>query len=283
MVSRSRAVCVAVCVSVVAAGGFAAQAGAGTEASGVTPAGAVSELRAAAPEVLAQAPRVVVGGETFDPALRREGSGFTLEGAGVGARVSGSAGGGFALEGEGESPDLVVRPQGVDPGADPGVRAGDAVVFANTQPGADQVVKASALGLETFVQIRGPESPTDYSYTVVLRGVGQRLVLLDSGAVAIVDPDGDAVAVASPPQAHDANGNPVPVTASVSGSTLTLHVPHTAGDWAYPIVVDPFWRHWFRRAAKCAAGGFLGAVSGSRLGWWGAAIGAAAGCYVAAG
>jgi hypothetical protein len=98
-----------------------------------------------------------------------------------------------------------------------------------------------------------------------------------------VESDGNLLAVATPPQAHDANGNPVPVTANVNGNTLTLHVPHTAGDWAYPIVVDPFWRHWFRRAAKCAAGGFLGAVSGSRLGWWGAAIGAAAGCYVAAG
>jgi hypothetical protein len=49
------------------------------------------------------------------------------------------------------------------------------------------------------------------------------------------------VAVATPPQAHDANGNPVPVTASVNGNTLTLHVPHTTGDWAYPIVVDPLW------------------------------------------
>ncbi|SEH12802.1 hypothetical protein [Thermoleophilum album] len=282
MVSRSRAVCLAVCVSVVAGAGFAAQAGADTEPSDVTPAGAVAELRAAAPEVLGQAPRVVVGGETLDPALRREGSGFTLEGAGVDARVSASAGGGFALEGAGDAPDLVVRPQGVSPDADAGVRAGDAVVFANTQPGADQVVKANALGLETFVQIRGPESPEDYSYTVDLRGEGQRLVLLDSGAVAIVDPDGNPVAVATPPQAHDANGKPVPVTASVNGNTLTLHVPHTTGNYAYPIVVDPFW-HWFRRAAKCAAGGFLGAVSGSRLGWWGAAIGAAAGCYVAAG
>ncbi|WDT93742.1 hypothetical protein JDY09_00295 [Thermoleophilum album] len=165
-----------------------------------------------------------------------------------------------------------MRPQGVDPGADPGVRAGDAVVFANTQPGADQVVKANALGLETFVQIRGPESPTDYSYTVVLRGVGQRLVLLDSGAVAIVDPDGDAVAVASPPQAHDANGNPVPVTASVSGSTLTLHVPHTAGDWAYPIVVDPLWGFLARRCAKGAIVGWL------TVGGWRGALG---GCLAA--
>jgi len=245
MVSRSRAVCVAVCVSVVAGAGVAAQAGADAEPLDVTPAGAVAELRAAAPEVLGQAPRVVVGGETLDPALRREGSGFTLEGAGVDARVSASAGGGFALEGAGGTPDLVVRPQGVSPDADAGVRAGDAVVFANTQPGADQVVKASALGLETFVQIRGPESPEDYSYTVDLRGEGQRLVLLDSGAVAIVDPDGSPVAVATPPQAHDANGNPVPVTASVNGNTLTLQVPHTTGDWAYPIVVDPFWTRVF--------------------------------------
>jgi len=260
------------CVSVVA-GGFVGQAGADAEPLDVTRAGAVAELRAAAPEVLGQAPRVVVGGETLDPALRREGSGFTLEGAGVDARVSSSAGGGFALAGAGETPDLVVRPQGVSPDADAGVRAGDAVVFANTQPGADQVVKANALGLETFVQIRGPESPEDYSYTVDLRGEGQRLVLLDSGAVAIVDPEGSPVAVATPPHVHDANGNPVPVTASVNGNTLTLHVPHTTGDWAYPIVVDPLWGFLGRRCAQGAIVGWL------TVGGWRGAIG---GCLAAA-
>ncbi|WP_093116307.1 hypothetical protein [Thermoleophilum album] len=156
------------------------------------------------------------------------------------------------------------------------MRAGDAVVYANTQPGADQVVRANPLGLETFVQIRGPESPEDYSYTVDLRGEGQRLVLLDSGAVAIVDPDGNPVAVATPPQAYDANGNPVPVTASVNGNTLTLHVPHTTGDWAYPIVVDPKWLRKLGKAAwGCAVGGAAGALRGG--GWAGAAIGCGAG------
>jgi hypothetical protein len=100
-----------------------------------------------------------------------------------------------------------------------------------------------------------------------------------------VESDGNLLAVATPPQAHDANGNPVPVTANVNGNTLTLHVPHTAGDWAYPIVVDPFWG-WLRRRVKgCAKGAAANVISSAIQGGRDPRVlglAAAAGCVVGA-
>ena len=93
-----------------------------------------------------------------------------------------------------------------------------------------------------------------------------------SAAWPIVNSSMNPVAVATPPQAHDANGNPVPVTASVNGNTLTLHVPHTTGDRAYPIVVDPFWG-WVKKHLKKCAGGAI--VYGLLTKSW---QGAVAGC-----
>ncbi|SEH12820.1 hypothetical protein [Thermoleophilum album] len=82
-----------------------------------------------------------------------------------------------------------------------------------------------------------------------------------SAAWPIVNSSMNPVAVATPPQAHDANGKPVPVTASVNGNTLTLHVPHTTGNYAYPIVVDPFWGWLKRRVKGCAKSAAANAIS----------------------
>ena len=54
-----------------------------------------------------------------------------------------------------------------------------------------------------------------------------------------VEQDGVVIAVIAAPLASDAEGTPVPLSMSVSGRTIVLHVDQTAGSYRYPIVVDP--------------------------------------------
>lgn len=51
----------------------------------------------------------------------------------------------------------------------------------------------------------------------------------------------ETTAIVTPPLAFDADGQSVPVTMKVAGSSLELAIEHRAGDWKYPLLVDPFW------------------------------------------
>lgn len=62
----------------------------------------------------------------------------------------------------------------------------------------------------------------------------------ENGAVAIVSEKGTLVAGVSAPWAVDAVGTAVPTRYEFDGTTLTQIVDHAAGDFAYPVVADPW-------------------------------------------
>lgn len=248
----------------------------------VSPSEAIASLRDAMPQVIAPAPVArVPGGPILEPpALAPAAGQLAVTGAAGPAEVARDASDGFGIATPAGT--LSVTPVGVDSTAtDAKVVAGQSAVYANTDPAADTVVRPTPLGIETFTQIRDAAAPETYSWRANLPG-HQRLRRLPDGGVAVVDGEGNTVASVSAPWAKDSNGTAVPVSFAVDGSTLTMTVAHRTGDYAYPIVADPFWRrarrfvkrHWYTR---CLAGAGLGAIRG---GWVGAGVGCVGGAYL---
>ncbi len=120
-----------------------------------------------------------------------------------------------------------------------GVADGATVFYGSTQTDTDTVIKPVTLGFEADTVLRSVESPEQLLFRVGLP-VGASLVQPGngSGPVQVID-EGTVLAVVMSPSARDAAGTTVPVSMSVSGDTLALTVDHRAGEYQYPIEVDP--------------------------------------------
>lgn len=100
------------------------------------------------------------------------------------------------------------------------------------------VASRSDGSLQINTVIKGSDSPTSYSYPISTAGGGK---LEKSGkAVFILDANGAFAGAVAPAWATDANGADVPTHFEVDGETLTQVVDHTDGNYAYPIVADPW-------------------------------------------
>jgi YD repeat-containing protein len=130
-----------------------------------------------------------------------------------------------------------VDSQGAPLGGAEGAGEGATVDFANTQTDTDTIVKPSSFGVSLDALIRSVESPEVLYYRVGMPQ-GARLVSSSGGLGAEVLDEGVAIASIEAPTATDAAGTMVPVSMSVSGSTLVVTV-HVAGSYRYPILVDP--------------------------------------------
>jgi sugar lactone lactonase YvrE len=132
-------------------------------------------------------------------------------------------------------------------GGSEGVVDGMGVLFANTQTDTDTVLKPSSFGFEVSSVLRSVESPEALYYRVGMPQ-GARLVASAGGVGAEVVVEGVAIVQIKPPLAQDAAGTAVPVSMSVSGSTLVVSVKHHEGSYLYPILVDPelsgYWQAW---------------------------------------
>ena len=116
---------------------------------------------------------------------------------------------------------------------------GASVFFANTQTDTDTVVKPSTFGFSVDTLLRSGKSPEQLSFRVGLPAGASLVQASDgSGAVEVVK-EGVALAQMPAPSARDAAGSYVPVLTSVSGDVLTLTVARKAGEYMYPIDVDP--------------------------------------------
>jgi streptogramin lyase len=111
-----------------------------------------------------------------------------------------------------------------------------AAFYPNVAEESDFTVVAIPTGVETLTQLRSAEAPTTQTYTLDLPA-GADLEGTDDGG-AIVKDNGDPLLVVRAPSAIDAEGNPVPVSMEVEGSTLSLKTS-PASDAAFPILVDP--------------------------------------------
>jgi YD repeat-containing protein len=115
---------------------------------------------------------------------------------------------------------------------------GTGVLYADTQTDTDTLAKPTSVGFELDELLRSPASPGRFYYRVSLPP-GARLTQLQRGSkpVAITGPDG-VLAMIPAPEARDAAGTNVPVTMTVSGSTVAVTLP-SGGDYQYPLVLDP--------------------------------------------
>ena len=112
------------------------------------------------------------------------------------------------------------------------------MLYPNTQPDADTLVKPTTTGFAIDTVLRSIDSPRQFTLRV---GVPHdaRLVRESGPAAAVVIRHGKALATIMAPAAQDAAGTPVPVSTSVAGHTLTLTVDHRSAEYQYPIEVDP--------------------------------------------
>ena len=141
-------------------------------------------------------------------------------------------------------PHIGIRLVPVDPQEQPlngaaGVIDGASVVYANTATDADTVAKATTYGLQADTVLRSQASPETLSYHLMLpAGLAARQGSGTADPIEITDAGAVVAGVASP-SATDAVGRTVPVHMSLKGDVIALQVVRAAGEFTYPILVDP--------------------------------------------
>jgi RHS repeat-associated protein len=191
---------------------------------------------------------IAVGGargrrRPLDLRLRASGSGFRAVDPLVGVRFSKRLSDGAALEGSGISLTPVTA-AGVSLGGAEGVLDGASVFYGDSEdPRAgvldmDTLAKPSPAGLMLESVLRSERSPRKLFFRVGMPR-GARLSQAKDGSVAVRSANGTLAMVSVLQGAQDAEGVPVPVSIGVSGDMVVLTVPHPAGRYRMPVVVDP--------------------------------------------
>jgi hypothetical protein len=144
-------------------------------------------------------------------------------------------------------PDIGIGVRPTETQGDPvGQLVEDKVFYANAYQDTDYLIRALPAGLEALLHLRSIDSPEGYSLEVDLPE-GAELRKQTGGGAAVVR-GGDALAQIAAPAAWDAKGDLVPVSLSVLGDKLKLSIDHRAGNWTYPLVLDPpvveEYRYW---------------------------------------
>lgn len=128
--------------------------------------------------------------------------------------------------------DQTTTPAPADPAQQPAAADATTSSGPTAEPPAPLALGA---GVRLFTVISSGDAPSDYSFPLTVPN-GGTLEQVD-GSFLIKDGDGVTTAMVSAPWAKDASGNPVPVSYTLDGTTLHLHVDHQGA--AYPVVVDP--------------------------------------------
>jgi hypothetical protein len=136
---------------------------------------------------------------------------------------------------DGADAPLVITPVGEGQSSSTKVESGVAAVTPNVKPGVDRVIRPEYNGALFFTDIRLPTSPESFSWNVHL-DAGQTLVQVNDQHAEIIAEDGFRKALISAMPAHDATGKEVPTHLAVSGSVVTLVVPHKAKGFSYPVL-----------------------------------------------
>ena len=118
-------------------------------------------------------------------------------------------------------------------------RGAHAIQYPNALTDADAIVGPTPLGAELFWYLRSAKSPQQLYFKI---GLPAGATLSQShkrpGEIDVVN-GGKTVAQIAAPAAADRDGTTVPVSLTLAGKILALSVPHSAGDYRYPILVDP--------------------------------------------
>jgi tripartite motif-containing protein 71 len=121
-------------------------------------------------------------------------------------------------------------------GAD-GMVDGASVLYANTQPSTDAVVKPTSEGFDETTLLRSRESPERLYFRVEVP-TGAHLTGGGAGPVEIRK-SGSLIASILPPAAEDAAGTIVPVSMQISAGMVEVDVDVRQAEYQYPIAVDP--------------------------------------------
>lgn len=99
--------------------------------------------------------------------------------------------------------------------------------------------------------IERAEAATEYRFKDAVP-TGHTAVLQADGSVRVFGADGDEAGGIAAPWAFDANGDEVPTSYALEGTTLVQTVNHHGA--VYPVIADPFWFAVFVRVVySCAA------------------------------
>jgi YD repeat-containing protein len=101
---------------------------------------------------------------------------------------------------------------------------------------AAELAKASPQGFDLSTLLFSDNSPNQLYFRLGMPA-GAHLRKAPDGAIQILKGQ-QAIAVIAPVSAEDAEGTSVPVSVSVHGNLISVHVD-TSGDYLYPIAVDP--------------------------------------------
>lgn len=121
--------------------------------------------------------------------------------------------------------------------------AGDAsAFFPNVANNSDLVITPTALGVETYTQLRSTDSPHTQSYSLDLPA-DLHLRATDEGGAEVVNGNGHPVLTVPPPSAVDAEGNPVPADLEVEANAIRVSV-EPSPEAAFPVLVDPVFERY---------------------------------------
>lgn len=158
----------------------------------VTPAEALRSVEGTLPSIVAPStPTSTAHQGEVDPTLTSDGDRFLSEGTLGHVAISKDLGAGVAMR-VNESPTapgLLLAPENVGTRVDaPIVVHGDSVLYANSAPATDTVVRPTAGGIESFTQLRGPSAPDSFSYRISLPGQDIQLKPVSNQMVAVTVP-----------------------------------------------------------------------------------------------
>lgn len=123
----------------------------------------------------------------------------------------------------------------------PSIIDGGAAFFPNVAQDSDFTVVPTPTGVETFAHLRTPDAPLSQTYEISLPSGA---ILEERGGGAEITREGEIIAIIHPPTAIDAEGDSVPVSLSVSGSSIVVTSAPEPGT-AYPILVDPIFDTYY--------------------------------------
>jgi hypothetical protein len=127
----------------------------------------------------------------------------------------------------------------------PSLVAGKAF-FANVATNTDSWVSPTPGGADILLQIRAQDSPERIPLQFRVPDGAQLRMSADGSGGAEVVRGTDVLDKVAPPSAVDADGMSVPVRYTIQGNRLDVRVSHRAGDFLYPILVDPsIIEHWY--------------------------------------
>jgi YD repeat-containing protein len=146
-----------------------------------------------------------------------------------------------------ERSGLTFAPADIEPQvSSAGEVVSDRIFFANVYRDTDFWAMPTPEGFRTFHQLRSANSPERLVFDLDVPAGGEARMASDgSNRVEILTADGRQAVIIDPPAAIDAGRHHVPVEPRLDGHRLTMTVPHRAGDYMYPILVDPDFREGF--------------------------------------